>query len=267
MKNKVVAFVLFAMGIVPAVLFAAEKTNSKKIQPPVLKLMSSPATLPDSVIAIAPATPRGPNDLIQGYEAEMDAVSNRLASELSSIAQAAERNQINSDQAEQVSRQRYGVAMMQFQLLVALRANLEREIDRAKQMPERISNSLRDDVSAVVELPFSSLQLSPELAHYLRLTPNQAAAIQEVMANERGSLEPMMAVLRITGQKLYQANLRGHSDREVRALAISQANIISNLIVADSRLQSRIYETLDDEQRKKLDHLRQGDAIAVLNEQ
>jgi hypothetical protein len=204
--------------------------------------------------------------VIEGYEAEMDAVSNRLTSELSSIARAAERNQISSDQAEQISRQRYEVAMMQFQLLVALRANLERDIDRAKQTPPRES-TLRDDVSAVVELPFSSLQLSPELAEYLHLTSNQAAAIQKVMANERGSLEPMMAELRSTGQKLYQANLRSHSDKEVRALATSQANIISNLIIADSRLQSRIYETLDEEQRNKLDHLRQGDDVAVLNEQ
>ncbi len=53
----------------------------------------------------------------------------------------------------------------------------------------------------------------------------------------------------------------------LHALAASQANIISKLIVADSRLQSRIYETLDEEQRKKLDHLRQGDGVAVLNEQ
>jgi hypothetical protein len=267
MKNTVVVFVLLAMGTIPDLLFAGEKTTSDNIQPPVVKLMPSPATLPESVIAVTPAMPRGPNDVIQGYEAEMDAVSSRLTSELSSIAQAAERNQISSEQAEQISTQRYQVAMMQFQLLVALHANLEREIDRAKQMPQRDSNSMREDVSAVVELPFSSLQLSPELTQYLRLTPNQAAAIQEVMANERGSLEPMMAELRTTGQNLYQANLRSHSDREVHALAISQANILSNLIVADSRMQSRIYEILDEEQRKKLDHLRQADGVAVLDEQ
>jgi hypothetical protein len=267
MKNTVVVFVLLAMGTIPDVLFAGEKTTSDNIQPPVVKLMPSPATLPESVITVTPAMPRGPNDVIQGYEAEMDAVSSRLTSELSSIAQAAERNQINSEQAEQISTQRYQVAMMQFQLLVALHTNLEREIDRAKQIPQRDSNSVREDVSAVVELPFSSLQLSPELTQYLRLTPNQAAAIQEVMANERGSLEPMMTELRTTSQKLYQANLRSHSHREVHALAISQANILSKLIVADSRMQSRIYGILDEEQRKKLDHLRQADEVAVLDEQ
>jgi hypothetical protein len=60
MKNTVVVFVLLAMGTIPDVLFAGEKTTSDNIQPPVVNLMPGPATLPESVIALTPAMPRGP---------------------------------------------------------------------------------------------------------------------------------------------------------------------------------------------------------------
>jgi hypothetical protein len=75
--------------------------------------------------------------------------------------------------------------MMQFQLLVALRANLDREIDRAEQTAQRDPHPSQQDVSAVVELPFSSLLLNPKLIRYLQLTLSQVIAIQDVMSRER----------------------------------------------------------------------------------
>jgi hypothetical protein len=268
MKNILVVLVLVAIGTMPKVSFAVENPTNDNIQPPLVNIKPSPATLPESVITVTPAMPRGPNDVIQAYEAEMEGVSSRLTGELASIAQAAERNQIGSEQAEQISKQRYQVAMMQFQLLVALHANLERDIDRAKQMPQKDSDSMRENVSAVVELPFSSLQLNPSLIRYLQLTQSQADAIQEVMSNERQNLDPMMAELRTTGQKLFLANQQGNTkSKEVRALAASQATILSRLIVANSRMQAKIFAVLNEEQLRKLAHLRQADEVAVLDEQ
>jgi predicted lipoprotein len=88
------------------------------------------------------------------------------------------------------------------------------------------------------------------------------------MSRERQNIDPMMAELKTTGQELFLANQQGYSNRkEVRALAASQAAILSRLILANSMMQARIFALLDGEQRKKLDHLRQSDEVAVLDEQ
>ena len=93
--------------------------------------MASANQLPEIILAENPSMPLSPKDLIEGYEDELKAVSGRFANELSSISHAADENQMSGQQAEETSKERFQVAMMQFQLLVALRANLEREIDRA----------------------------------------------------------------------------------------------------------------------------------------
>ena len=268
MKTTLTVLVLLSMGTMPDSLFAKDKTIPGDTQPPAVNIKPSKEQMPESVLAGNPVMPRGPKDVIEGYEAEMEAVSGRFASELASVSHAAEQHQVSSQQAEEISKERYQVAMMQFQLLVALRANLEREIDQVREIAQRDSHPRREDVSAVVELPFSSLQLSPTLIRYLQLTSFQAAAIQEVMSRERQNIDPMMAELRTTGQELFLANQQGYSNRkEVRALAASQAAILSRLIFANSLMQAKIFGLLDGEQRKKLDHLRQADEVAVLDEQ
>jgi hypothetical protein len=268
MKTTLAVLVLLSMGTLPDSLFAKDKTIPDDLQPPVVSIKPSAEQLPETVLAVKPVMPRGPKDLIEGYEGEMEAVSGRFASELASISHAAEQNQVSSQQADQISKERYQVAIMQFQLLVALRANLEREIDRAQELAQRESHPRREDVSAVVELPFSSLQLNPTLIRYLQLTSSQATAIQEVMSRERQNIDPMMAELRTTGQELFLANQQGYSNRkEVRALAASQAAILSRLIIANSLMQAKIFGLLDGEQRRKLDHLRQANEVAVLDEQ
>jgi hypothetical protein len=267
MKTTLAVLVLLSMGTIPGSLFAKDKTVPYDLQPPAVNIKRSGEQLPEIVLAVKPVVPRGPKELIEGYEGEMEAVAGRFASELASISHAAEQNQVSSQQAEQISKERYQVAIMQFQLLVALRANLEREIDRAQEIAQRDSHPRPEDVSAVVELPFSSLQLNPALIRYLRLTSSQATEIQEVMSRERQNIDPMMAELKTTGQELFLANQRYSNRKEVRALAASQAAILSRLILANSMMQAKIFALLDGEQRKKLDHLRQSDEVAVLDEQ
>jgi hypothetical protein len=265
-----VTFVVLLLSIaaIPGSLLAKDKTTDSDAQPPEINITPSANQLPESILAVSPIMPRGPKDLIEGYEGEMQVVSGRFANELASISNAADENKMSGPQAEEISKERFQVAMMQFQLLVALRANLEREIDRAQELAQRGSHPRREDVSAVVELPFSSLQLNPALIRYLQLTASQATAIQEVMSRERQNVDPMMAKLRTTGQELFLANQQGYSNRkEVRALAASQAAILSRLILANSLMQARIFGLLDGEQRKKLDQLRQADEVAVLDEQ
>jgi hypothetical protein len=271
MKTPLALSVLVSIGTLPLPLFAKAKTISDDLRPPPIETISSAASLPESFsdAIVARATiPRGPNDLVRDYEAEMEAVSRRLTGELASISQAAERSEITGEQAGQISKERYQVAIMQFQLLIVLHANLEGEIDRTRRITQKDSTPARAEVSAVVALPFSSLQLNPTLTQYLQLTPSQAAAIEEVMSNERRNFEPMMAELRATSQKLFLANQQGPTNgKDVHALTNSQATILSELIVANSRMQAKIYAILDARQRKKLDHLKQAGEISVVGEE
>jgi hypothetical protein len=265
-----VTFVVLLLSIaaIPGSSLAKDKTMDGDVQPPEVNIMPGANQLPTTFLAVSPIMPRGPKDLIEGYEGEMQVVSGRFANELASISHAADENQMSGQQAEEISKERFQVAMMQFQLLVALRANLEREIDRAEQTAQRESRPTQEGVSAVLELPFSSLQLAPSLIRYLQLTLSQASAIQDVMSRERQNIDPMMADLKATGEKLFRANQQGYTDsKEVRILAASQATILSRLIVANSRMQARIYALLNGEQRKKLEHLRQTEEVAVLDEQ
>jgi LTXXQ motif family protein len=271
MKTALAVSVVFSIGTLLLPLFAKARTISDDLRPPPIEITSSSASLLESVsnAMVARRTlPRGPNDLVRDYDAEMEAVSRRLTGELASISEAAEKSEITGEQAEQISKEGYRVASTQFQLLIALHANLEREIDRTRRIAQKDSNPARAHVSAVVALPFSSLQLNPTLTQYLQLTPSQAVAIEEVMFNERRNFEPMMAELRATSQKLFLANQQGDTNgKDVHALATSQATILSKLIVANSRMQAKIYAILDQGQRKKLDDLKQGDEVSVVGEE
>ena len=270
METRLAVSVLLSIGTLLLPLFGKAKTISDDLRPPPIGIISRAASLPESVsnaIVARPTIPRGPNDLVRDYEAGMELVSRRLTGELAAISQAAERSEITGEQAEQISKERDQVAIKQFQLLIALHANLEREIDRTRRIAQKESSPGRADVSAVVALPFSSLQLNPTLTQYLQLTPSQAAAIEQVMSNERRNFEPMMAELRATSQKLFLANQQGANGKDVHALATSQATILSKLIVANSRMQAKIYAILDGGQRKKLEHLKQADEVSVVGEE
>jgi hypothetical protein len=264
--------VLLLTGTLPLPLFAKTKMISPDLRLPEIEIISSAEGLPESVSnasAARPKMPQAPNDLGRDYEAEMEVqgVSRRLSGELAAISQAAERGEMTGKQAEKISQERYQLATTQVQLLIARHASPEREIVRTRQMVQKDSNSEREDGSAVVALPFSSLQLNPTLTQYLRLAPSQARAIEEVLSNERRTLEPIMAELRATSKKLFFANQRGPNNGEdVHALAACQATILSQLMVADSRIQAKIYAILNGGQRKKLDRLKQADEVSVAGE-
>jgi hypothetical protein len=270
MQPALAVLVLFSMGILPFPLFAKAKTISDDLRPPLIEIISSTTRFPESganAIAAQPSMPRGPNDLVRDYEAEMKTVSRRLTGELASSSPAAERSEITGEQAEPISKERYQVATMQVQSLITLPTNLKREIDRTQPMVQKLSSPAADDGAAVVALPFSSLKLNPTLTQYLQLAPSQARAIEEVMSNERGNLEPLMAELKASSQMLLLAKQKGNtSGKDVHALATWQATILSKLIAANSRMQANIYAILDGGQRKRLDHLKRSDGVSVVGE-
>jgi Spy/CpxP family protein refolding chaperone len=116
----------------------------------------------------------------------------------------------------------------------------------------------------MVALPFSSLQLNPSLSEYLSLTPSQVAAIQQVMVLERQSLQPLMTEVRITREKLLATSGDRMNEKEVKSLAQAEAALLAKLIVANARMQSKIYRILSPKQQKKLSDLErtQGSSAA-----
>jgi len=119
----------------------------------------------------------------------------------------------------------------------------------------------------LVAMPFSSLQLDPALVEYLGLTRTQAKAIQKLMDDERPTTEPLMDELRTVSAELGVASRQNQSDDEgvARSLAATQAQLLRQLMRANSRLQRQIDDVLGPQQVKKLEALRQKAQVSVAN--
>jgi Heavy-metal resistance len=229
-------------------------------------------TQPDSnleqVLTTPSAAPLGPRDLIAEYERGMTEIGNRMSSDLANISQAVQKKELTREQAEEIIGERYQLAMMQFQLLSALHDILVEDLARSSARtnpttsntgPVQTSNGM-----VLVSLPFSSFQLNPSLAEYLKLDSQQSQAIQQLMSDEQRKLEPLMAQLRSTRQKLLAATQQGRYDKdEVQSLANAQARMLTNLITANAQMQTKLYKLLTPEQRAKLDRVKQGGDMSV----
>jgi Spy/CpxP family protein refolding chaperone len=122
--------------------------------------------------------------------------------------------------------------------------------------------------TVLVAMPFSSLQLSPTLVEYLGLTRTQAKAIQKLMDQERPTTEPLMDELRTVSAELGASVRQNQSDDNesvAQSLAATQARLLKQLMRANSRLQRRIDDVLDPQQRKKLDALRRKAEVSVVH--
>lgn len=265
--RTIFALIFSLLSFVPLFQAQAFGRDDSDAPPPQIKVAPGSADLPSAlatVLTINPATPRGPNDLLRDYEAQMEAVSRRFSNELGAISQAVQHGQLSQERAEETTGERYQVAMMQFQLLSTLHATLQREIERDEAAQHGMKASQQGE-TVLVALPFSSLQLNPSLIQSLQLTQAQAVAIEELMENERRNLEPVMAEIRNAGHRLLWLN-QGHvdnkdSEEEVHAVAASQAAALSKLVVANSHMRARIYQLLNGEQRRKLDELERADDL------
>ena len=107
----------------------------------------------------------------------------------------------------------------------------------------------------MVALPFSSLQLNPSLVSYLSLTSSQVEAVQQVMMREQRNLDPLMTALRTAREKLLAIASEHANEKQVKTLADTEASLLARLIVANARMQSKIYKILSPEQQKKLSDL------------
>ena len=219
------------------------------------------------VLATPVAAPMGPKDLLQEYELEMAAVAQKFSATLEVIAQAVQRGQLTTEQGQELSAEQYHLAKMQFEVLSAWREMLQQDLAQVPTAPA-VANPAAEEHSEIVmvALPFSSFELSPSLAEYLSLNQPQIQAIEQVMARERHALQPLMTQLQTAKEKLLAANTDRANEKQIKTLAETQASLLSKLIVANARMQAKIYKLLTPEQQRKLEEFKRStDSPTIAN--
>jgi hypothetical protein len=252
MKTKLfVSLLLLTAAVAPRALAAADG-GDRNIHTGRGQLLVTPVEDPavEDVPTSPALMPNDPKPVRQDYDSLMIAVTQRFSATLATIAEAAKRGDLSSEQAREMSAEQYPVTHMQFELLSLWRAIEEQDVARIPDV-EAKPDSMQDSEVVMVALPFSSLQLNPSLATYLSLTSSQVEAIQQVMMREQHSLEPLMTQLRTTREKLLAIGSEHVNEKELKALADTEASLLARLIVANARMQSKIYKILSPDQQKK----------------
>jgi hypothetical protein len=258
MKTKLFFSILVLVSVVPGALAAGTKgetnVHAGSDQLPVTAVEHSASS---NVQTDPGVLANDPKQVSQDFDSILIAITEKFSGTLAAIADAIKRGELTTDQGREISAQQYQLVQMQFEL-VSLWREME-EQDSAKIPTLQASPDLRqENETVVVALPFSSLQLNPSMAEYLGLTPSQIDAIQQVMVREQHRLEPLMSQFRITREE-FSAIGSDHMS-EMKSLADTEATVLGKLIVANARMQSKIYKILSPEQQKKINELkrRQG---------
>jgi hypothetical protein len=140
---------------------AAAQPKKQKIQmdaPPAESILATTSVQSNAVLsnllALKPAMPLGPQDVLKSYEIGMSMVADKTAADFSVIVQAQQTNQITREQAEYLLQQRYQMAVMQYQVLSALHDVLKHDIDEAAGQQVRQSlKATGSDTVLVVPVP------------------------------------------------------------------------------------------------------------------
>ncbi len=178
-----------------------------------------------------------------------------MSAELGEIAQAAREGKISRDQAEYLGLERYYVALTRFQLLRMLyqppqESNLPQNYAQANTSPQISRGALF--IPPVVCAP----DIPSQLVDYLQLTPVEIQALQAQVSEECNQVQPLVERLEKSRRKWMSMKLDGKTgDKEVQAVAAEQSQIFKQLIVANSQLETRLYNTLTSEQQRKVDGL------------
>jgi len=256
MKTKLFfSLLLLTAALAPGALAAADEgeTNAHTGRGQLLVTPVDDPAVKDVPTSLA-VVPNDPKQVLQDYDSLMIALTQKFSATLATIAEAAKRGDLSSEQAREISAEQYQLTHMQFELLSLWRGIEEQDSARIPDIEARPDSTQGSEV-VMVALPFSSLQLNPSLAAYLSLTSSQAEAIQQVMMREQISLEPLMTQLRTAREKLLAIGSEHVNEKQVKALADTEASLLARLIVANARMQSKIYKILSPEQQKKLSDL------------
>jgi Spy/CpxP family protein refolding chaperone len=195
-----------------------------------------------------------PKQVLQDYDSLMITLTQKFSAALATIAEAVKRGEVSSEQAREMSAEQYQLTHMQFELLSLWRGIEEQDSARSPDVQAGPAPKQENEV-VTVGLPFSSLQLNPSLATYLNLTATQVEAIRQVMTREQRSVESLIVDLGVTREKLLAIGREPVNEKEMKALADTEASLLARMIVANARMQSKIYKILSPDQQKKLSDL------------
>jgi hypothetical protein len=256
MKTKLFfPLLLLTAAVAPGALAAADR-GDRNLHTGRGQLFVTPVDDP-AVKDVPPSPAMVPNDpkqVLQDYDSLMIALTQKFSATLATIADAVKRGEVSTEQAREMSAEQYQVTHMQFELLSLWRGIEEQDSARIPDV-EAKPDSTQESKVVMVALPFSSLQLNPSLVSYLSLTSSQVEAIQQVMMREQRNLEPLMTALRSAREKLLAIGSEHVNQKQVKALADTEASLLARLIVANARMQSKIYKILSPYQRQKLSDL------------
>lgn len=97
-------------------------------------------------------------------------------------------------------------------------------------------------------------RLLHRMTEELNLTEAQKAQVRQIIAEEKGNIEPLMEQLRGNRTKLFELSKSGQFDEAaVRAIAGGQASLFTDLIVEKERVKTKVYAILTPEQKTKAD--------------
>ena len=249
MKAKLILFIIL-MTVVP--VHSSAQTKPGDDSSPI-----KPTSTPDSVLPDPGSL--GREDTLQDYQTVMVAITQIFTANLAGITEAVQEGKMSSEEGKTSTAEQYLIAKMQFQLLSAWR-----EMDKQDQAkipaPDDQSEASPTDGNQIVlvELPFSSFELTEGVAEHLALTQSQKEAIQEVMVRERHNMEPLFGQLRSVREKLLALDFQHSNKKEIKILADEQAALLAKFIVANARMQSEIYKLLTPQQQRKLDDLKRS---------
>jgi hypothetical protein len=255
MKTQMFLSLLLLATVVPGALAAADEAETKahsRSDSVLVSPVEDPAVT--NVVTNTAIVPNDPKQVLQDYDSLMIALTQKFSATLATIADAAKRGDLSSEQAREMSAEQYQLTHMQFELLSLWRGIEEQNLARIPDVEAKPDSTQGSEV-VMVALPFSSFQLNPSLAAYLSLTPSQVEAIQRVMMWEQHSVEPLMTQLRTTRERLLAIGSEHLNTKQVKALADTEASLPARLIVANARMQSKIFNILSAEQQKKLSDL------------
>lgn len=189
------------------------------------------------------------------YPARLEEVLGTMSAELATIAQAAREGKISRDQAEYLSLERYYVALTRFQLLRTL-YQPPQESNPPQSYAQANSSSQISGSAFVMPPVVCSPDIPNQLVDYLQLTPLEMQALEAQVTEQCKQVQPLVDRLDKSRRKVLEMKLNGKiDDREVQALAAEQSQIIKQLIVANSQLETKLYNTLTREQQRKVDGL------------
>ena len=162
--RSIVGAVLIPVVLACTALAQATRKSQDAEPPPLEKILananSAAAAQLADLIAIRPELPLGPTDVLKEYQQAMVLIAQSMSADVANITRAQEANQISREQAEYLIEERYQVAMMQYQVLSALRGVLEHDVaqeaDRARRM-QRVNES-----NTAVVLPVPSSRTSSQ---------------------------------------------------------------------------------------------------------